>query len=287
MNIMRSTINALKDPYSLICSTVNFWKDSLVEFSCITSELYTVTGVHNMLKVASYDMFMLSKIERFHAIFQIVMPVFSRLSALYYAAMITTSFVVYFRWDKDNDVYHLELPRRKIRDGEKERDLGIDWIKILYSIGGVCDTIAYLHKHDAPHIDFFTRVANRIAQIELFTYKGQVWKTTDFPLLSSLSASLKEVPFILAFFGECWRWSSAVYQAPNKAERRKQLQFMPLLRVSISFGRLVTLGLHRQFKGSKTLLAINGFVYHASLLGYIIVKRKERLGALNRVHKLV
>ena len=287
MNVLLSPGEVLKDPYSLICNTASYCKEGLVEVSRVAAEMHTITGVHCLVKVISYDMFVLSKIQRMNDAFKNVLPLFATLNTLYYAAMITTSLAVYFKKDKDKDVYYPEFPRRRMKDGEHERDLGIDAVKICYSIGGICDTVAYLLKHDVLRINFFTKVANRIAQIELFRYKGQVWKTTDFPLLSPLSESLKEDPFIFAFFGECWRWAAAVYRSPTKVERRKQFQFMPLLKVSISFGRLVTLSLHRQFKGSKTLLAINGFVYHASLLGYILVKKKERSDALNRIHKLV
>lgn len=239
-----------------------------VKISLILSDFYTTNGLFCLVRLSTSYMDMLSLIPSINGLFKEALHDLNLLKPLYSATMLPVLADSFFRKDNRNN-FHFQLPRNPA-NGK------LDSVKLLFCIGGLCDTLEYIHKIRLLRIELFTTISNKISPTLLFTLNGVEWRVDNTPLLNSIFQSTKEIFFLTGSAADVFKWVYVTYKAPTAEERAKQFELEPLLKLTMSLSRCILLGFSRIYKGSVPLKIVNFVMQHAATFNFVLKNEQER-----------
>lgn len=236
--------------------------------SIILADFYTTNGIFCLVRISTAYMDMLSLSPSIKGLFKDALYDLNSLKPLYTATMLPVLAKEFFRKDMHNNDHFL-LPHNPATGK-------LDFVKLLFFIGGLCDTLGYVHKTGLCRIELFTIISNKMSPITLFTFNGVEWRVNNTPILNGVFESTKEIFLLAGSLGDVLRWVHMTYKAPTSEARAKQFEPEALLKLTGSMGRCICLSLSRVYKGSTVLKTINFVMQHCATIGFIIKNEKER-----------
>lgn len=137
-----------------------------------------------------------------------------------------------------------KLPKIKAGKDQKGNDrYKVDYVKVFYGIGNLLETLKFLQKKAVYSFPLCSKVGRLVGNVKVFSLNGKTLYFKDIPVAGSVASKPKEVFIFAAVSIETWRWLKPIIkpqgQTPEerKADRRKQFEWYPLAKQSISFGK--------------------------------------------------
>lgn len=237
------------------------------EGSQILYDFYCMDGLLTLTKVFIADLRFISLIPAIDGLFAEVLKTLEAQKALYYATLTPRALVECIKVDPVTGKMGLQLPQ--MHDGS-----GINYVNICYCLGGIFETGSYLKKMCVLKLEMFSQVGSKLATIKIFSLHGEAWTFSDIPVVNRLCTTPKEVFFMGASALEVSRWLIKVVMPDDDDEFIQQFSLINLLKVTESFARLLTIGMHHQHGKKWWFLTIDLIGQNACLFKFILIRRK-------------
>lgn len=237
------------------------------EGSQILHDFYCMDGLLTLTKLLIADLRFISLIPAINGLFAEVLKTLEAQKALYYATLTPRALVECIKTDPETGKMGLQLPQ--MHDGS-----GINYVNICYCLGGVFETGSYLKKMGVLELEMFSQIGSWLGSIKIYSSQGKTWTFSDIPVVSRLCTTPKELFFMGASVLEVCRWVIKVVMPKDDDEFIQQFSWIPLLKVTESFARLLTIGMHHQHGRKWWFLTIDLIGQNAGLFKFILTRRK-------------
>jgi len=228
-------------------------------------EIYSLQGFEKGSKAAIANMRLLSYLPGCKGIFNKCIATVEAQKDLIYATMVFDSTADFFKWDRNANAYVL-----RYRDSQGH----IDWVKILYEAGNICETMSFLQRFELVSFPTISKFATQVGSTKLFSLNGEDYVYNDILLLNSTVNRPKELLIFIASlitahkcFKEPMFWSIA-----------------NLLKLTCNIGKIVLIPFGDYWFKNKVMIPLTFFdviTQNASLLSYWLKCHTDREDRFN------
>jgi hypothetical protein len=227
------------------------------EASRVMYDIYSLVGFEKWTKAVIADLKFLSLLPVINGVFDECIKTLEAQKDLYYATLFVGSTAECIKVTEKEDqtkAYSFQLPKT---NGHT------DIVKILYAIGNYLEMGKFLQKYQVYSFPLFTQVADRLASVKVFAYRGD-WRVDDLPVISTLCDKPKDFFIFLASGIEVYRCS-----------KKPLLQFDNVLKATGSIGKMLLISLGRDFNKEWWFVGIDVITQHASLIAFLWKRHQE------------
>lgn len=223
-----------------------------VSFSYITSDLYSIDGFTRLAKVLIADIHLLSLIPAIGNLFNEMLKTIEAQKDILYATAIFNSWYKFF-------------------DEKNKKGLFDNTINALTAIGDFFETGCFLKKYAHFQFPLFSRVAENIGNINVFSYR---WGET--PVLRCLCEKPKDFFVFIASTMEVGRWGINIAVEDDEDKRSRLFSLDQSLKITASFGKMILIA---SGKGANILFLslVDVVTQNVSIARFLYQKHQKRV----------